>query len=405
MLTLIPLISGYSVKPSLLHNIKRSLEGRQGNGSLALCWLLFSFYCCLINSEVGDDMSRLKLENIQIRYGKQIAVEDFSIDVKERSFIVLAGPSGCGKTSLLQAIAGLVPVESGSMEIDGVCVDKLEPGKRNIAMVFQDGALFPHMSVRENIVYGLAYGGMGKEEIDEAVTAICDMLKIQDLLSRKADTLSGGQKQRVAIARALVRKPSLFLMDEPLSSLDARLKTQLRIEIAQLYSRMDSTFVYVTHDQMEAMTLADVLVIMKEGKIQQIGEPMEVYRHPVNVFTASFLGKFPLNRFKGYVRDRTLYWQGRRLPLRTCVENQDVIIGVRSEHMMLDDDSEVKGMIVLVENVGDEVYYHLTWEDQILIIKGNIHRLYKIGDEVGFHFHWRNALFFDADSEEAIHII
>lgn len=359
----------------------------------------------LIENEVGDDMSKLKLDHVVVKYGKRIAVRDFTLDIEERSFIVLAGPSGCGKTTLLQAIAGLVPVKEGSIWIDDVCMDTMEPGKRNIAMVFQDGALFPHMSVRENIVFGLAYGGMGKDEIEEALELICGMLKIHELLERRADTLSGGQKQRVAIARALVRKPSLFLMDEPLSSLDARLKTQLRIEIAQLYQKMDAAFVYVTHDQMEAMTLADVLVIMKDGEIQQVGKPMEIYRYPANVFTASFLGKFPLNMFAGHIRDHILYWHDRRLPLREDIVNQEILIGIRSEYLMVDEDSELEGTIVLVENVGDEVYYHMSWEEQVLILKGNIHRLYKVGDVIGFTFHWRNALFFSAESEQLLQIV
>lgn len=339
-------------------------------------------------------MSTLKLEHITKQYGSIRALSDINLETTEKSFIVLAGPSGCGKTTLLQIIAGLIPFDEGKVYMDDICMNELPAGKRNIAMVFQDAALFPHLSVYENISFGLAYSGMAKETIQKNIQEVTGMLGITDLLKRTCSTLSGGQKQRVAIARALVRKPSLFLMDEPLSALDARLKTQLRMEIAQLYRKTEATFVYVTHDQMEAMTLADCLVIMKDGRMQQVGTPGELYRNPQNLFVANFLGKYEINCFDAYIQDHFLYWHEHRLPLRQKLGNQKVCVAVRCEHMV-EEEAGISAEIVLLEQAGDEVYYHLRTEEGTVVMKGNVHRLHPMGTTLRIAFHWRNAFVFD----------
>lgn len=350
-------------------------------------------------------MSKLKLDNINIRYQKTKAIQNFSLEVNEQSFIVLAGPSGCGKTTLLHAIAGLIDGVQGDIYIDDIRMNDVKPEYRDIAIVFQEAALFPHLSVFENIAIGLGYQGLEISVIKQLVQDISKSLGIDDLLQRRADTLSGGQKQRVSIARALVRQPKLFLMDEPLSALDIRLKSQLRIEIAQLYKKQKATFLYVTHDQMEAMTLADTLIIMRDGIIQQIGKPMDIYKHPNNLFTASFLGKMVLNTFEGHIRESTLYCIGRRIMLSESNENRDCIIGIRCEHIYIDHEYGMQGVIVLVENAGDELYYHIEWDTHIIMMKGNLRQMYKVGDVVSFSFHWRDAMIFDKYSEQRLDIL
>lgn len=354
------------------------------------------------NGEIN--MPKLKLENVTIRYQKVKAVQNFSLEIENKSFIVLAGPSGCGKTTLLHAIAGLKDIEEGRIYIDNACMNDVEPERRDIAMVFQEAALFPHLSVFDNIAFGLHYRGIEQDTIQQSVYDVCKLLGIKSLLKRRAEALSGGQKQRVSIARALVRQPKLFLMDEPLSALDIRLRSQLRIEIAQLYKKQEAAFLYVTHDQVEAMTLADILIIMRDGIIQQIGKPMDIYKYPKNIFTASFLGKLVLNTFEGHIRDRTLYCKDRRLTLTGNMKNGDVIIGVRGEHIYIDHEYGMEGEIVLIENTGDELYYHIQWNNQIVMMKGNVRQQYGIGDTIAFSFHWRDAMIFDKKREERLNI-
>lgn len=353
--------------------------------------------------KVGSDtLTDFKLQHIHKYYGTIKAVDDFSIELKEKSFIVLAGPSGCGKSTLLQCIAGILPMDSGRVLLNGEDITQLEPGKRNIAMVFQDAALFPHLTVFDNIALGLKKSGYVECEIERMVAEISTKLRIDTMLNRKCETLSGGQQQRVAIARALVRKPALFLMDEPLSSLDAALKTQLRVEIAQLYQKQEATFLYVTHDQVEAMTLASTLVIMKDGKIQQAGNPQEIYRNPVNLFTASFLGKYNLNLFMGEVKGNVLYCKHKRKLLSESNQDRLLYVGVRLEHIY-EDDGGIIASIVLIEDVGDEIYYHLSIEDQILVMKGKLNT-HECNDTIRISFHWEHALFFDKDTEERLFI-
>ena len=345
-------------------------------------------------------MAEFILQHIHKSYGNLKAVDDFSLRLKEKSFIVLAGPSGCGKSTLLQCIAGLLPMDEGGVILNGEDITKKSPNQRNVAMVFQDAALFPHLTVFDNIAIGMTKSGFTKQEIIAKVEAISAMLAIQSLLKRKADTLSGGQMQRVAIARALVRKPDVFLMDEPLSSLDASLRTNLRIEIAQLYQKQDATFLYVTHDQMEAMTLASVLVIMKDGRIQQVGKPQEIYHNPVNLFTAAFLDKMKLNLLEGVIIGNCLYCLHKRMVLTNPMADQKVHVAVRMEHIYESEEGSL-AHIVLIEDVGDEIYYHLSIENRMLIMKGMI-RNHQVNEVISIDFHWEHVLFFDKLKEERL---
>lgn len=348
-------------------------------------------------------MSKLVLKNITKSYGDIKAVQDFHLELSDKSFVVLAGPSGCGKTTLLQLVAGFLSPDSGEIYIDDELVNQKAPAQRNISMVFQEAALFPHMSVFENISFGLAHSGMKQQDIKEAVDQICELLGICDLLERKAGDLSGGQRQRCAIARALVRKPSLFLMDEPLSSLDARLKTQLRIEIAQLYQKNDATFLYVTHDQMEAMTLADILIIMKDGQIQQMGNPITIYRDPINLFTASFLGLYDINQFQAALVQGALRFHNQRIPWLAEAESLSVILAARCEHIIEVSTGGICGRIVLVEQSGEQVYYHIQYEEGIVIMKGDASHIRQRTENIQFWFVWEHVFVFDAQTQNRIY--
>ena len=243
-------------------------------------------------------MASVKLTNVKKIYGKDtVAVQDFNLDIKDKEFIVFVGPSGCGKSTTLRMIAGLEDISAGTVEIDGVVVNDLQPRDRNIAMVFQNYALYPHLTVFENMAFSLRLKKVPQDEVYERVTKAAEILGITEYLTRKPRALSGGQRQRVAIGRAMVRDSKVFLMDEPLSNLDAKLRNQMRAEIILLRQKIDTTFIYVTHDQTEAMTLGDRIVIMKDGFIQQVGTPTEVFDMPVNLFVAEFIGAPKMNTF------------------------------------------------------------------------------------------------------------
>ena len=244
-------------------------------------------------------MASVKLTNVKKIYGKDtVAVQDFNLDIADKEFIVFVGPSGCGKSTTLRMIAGLEDISAGTIEIDGVVVNDLQPRDRNIAMVFQNYALYPHLTVFENMAFSLRLKNAPQEEVYEKVVAAAEILGITEYLTRKPRALSGGQRQRVAIGRAMVRDSKVFLMDEPLSNLDAKLRNQMRAEIILLRQKIDTTFIYVTHDQTEAMTLGDRIVIMKDGFIQQVGTPTEVFDMPLNLFVAEFIGAPKMNTFK-----------------------------------------------------------------------------------------------------------
>ena len=321
-------------------------------------------------------MATVKLTNVKKVYGKDtVAVQDFNLDIADKEFIVFVGPSGCGKSTTLRMIAGLEDISSGTVEIDGVVVNDLQPRDRNIAMVFQNYALYPHLTVFENMAFSLRLKKVPQEEVYERVTAAAEVLGITEYLTRKPRALSGGQRQRVAIGRAMVRDSKVFLMDEPLSNLDAKLRNQMRAEIILLRQKIDTTFIYVTHDQTEAMTLGDRIVIMKDGFIQQVGTPTEVFDMPVNLFVAEFIGAPKMNTFKtNLVREGDKYFvtpygakievTGKKaeMLLAKNVESQEVVLGVRPEHVTLanaQDPAAITCTIRVNEMMGSELHLHV----------------------------------------------
>lgn len=340
-----------------------------------------------------------------------IAVQDFNLDIKDREFIVLVGPSGCGKSTTLRMIAGLEEISDGELYIDGELMNDVPPKDRNIAMVFQSYALYPHMTVYENMAFGLQLRRESKEEIDRKVREAADILDITQYLDRKPKALSGGQRQRVAIGRAIVRNPKVFLMDEPLSNLDAKLRNQMRAEIIKLRQRIQTTFVYVTHDQTEAMTLGDRIVIMKDGFIQQIGTPQEVFDQPHNIFVAGFIGSPQMNFFEGRLEVQDGRFVVRygdiifplgddiQAALRARQQGEgDIDFGVRPNHMMLCAPEaiqpHVRTQVDVSEMMGSEIHLHvqgLAQEDVVLVIqaidlpKGK-RSGFQHGDEVCFTF-------------------
>lgn len=317
-------------------------------------------------------MASLTLKNVKKEYDNDIiAVDNFNMQIADKEFIVLVGPSGCGKTTMLRMIAGLEEESSGEIYIDDQMVNGIAPKDRGVAMVFQNYSLYPHMTVYENLAFPLKLMRMDYMRINEQVKETAKILDISNLLQRKPKALSGGQRQRVAIGRAIVRQPKVFLMDEPLSNLDARLRSQMRTELVKLHRRLNTTFVYVTHDQSEAMTLGDRLVIMKEGHIQQIGTPKEVYNHPVNIFVAGLIGSPPMNFFSArLIRENDSYYclfHDVKMPMAdrfirllndNNTEEQDVVFGIRPEHIGLADmqsNNTVSAQVEMSEMINSEL--------------------------------------------------
>ena len=361
------------------------------------------------------DEPEKKKANLQITDEGVVAVQEFSLDIKDKEFIVLVGPSGCGKSTTLRMVAGLEEISGGELIIDGKVMNDVAPKDRDIAMVFQNYALYPHMSVYDNMAFSLKLRHTPKDEIDKKVREAAEILDITQYLERKPKALSGGQRQRVAIGRAIVRAPKVMLMDEPLSNLDAKLRNEMRAEIIKLRQRIDTTFMYVTHDQTEAMTLGDRIVIMKDGYIQQIGTPQEVFNHPANLFVAGFIGMPVMNFF-----DANLVREGQKFfvevggikvelspdkeerMLKNDVQSQPVTLGVRPEHTDVAD-SGIKATVDVAEMMGSSVHLHVNADgrDVIIIVptidmKGN----YNIGDTVHFSFDGKVAHVFSKETEK-----
>lgn len=328
-----------------------------------------------------------KSTNLQITSEGVMAVQNFNLEIADKEFIVLVGPSGCGKSTTLRMIAGLEEISGGELRIDGKLMNDVAPKDRDIAMVFQNYALYPHMTVYENMAFSLKLKKAPKEEIDKKVREAAKILDITEYLDRKPKALSGGQRQRVAIGRAIVRDPKVFLMDEPLSNLDAKLRNQMRAEIIKLRQRIDTTFIYVTHDQTEAMTLGDRIVIMKDGVIQQIGTPQQVFDHPANLFVAGFIGMPQMNFFDAeLVRDsdgkyavnlenaHVILSEEKQKNLKAHgVEPQSVALGVRPEHILLSGEGSdrIHGIVDVSEMMGSAVHLHLSacGRDTIIIVQ------------------------------------
>ena len=325
-------------------------------------------------------MAAISLKGVKKIYdNKVVAVHDFDLEIKDKEFVVFVGPSGCGKSTTMRMIAGLEDISGGTVEIDGVVVNDLQPKDRDIAMVFQNYALYPHMTVYDNIAFSLRLKKMPEDEIYEKVTNAAEVLGITEYLTRKPRALSGGQRQRVAIGRAMVRESKVFLMDEPLSNLDAKLRNQMRAEIILLRQKLNTTFIYVTHDQTEAMTLGDRIVIMKDGYIQQVGTPAEVFEKPTNLFVAEFIGAPKMNIVKtDLVKEGNKYYVtpcGAKIEVtgekgelleKAAVDSRPVLLGVRPEHMLLafaSGPDAIPARLEVNEMMGSELHLHVFTED------------------------------------------
>ena len=320
-------------------------------------------------------MARVALKGVNKSFGKVKVIRDVDLQIDDGEFVVFVGPSGCGKSTLLRLIAGLENLSSGEISIADRPVMDLPPSKRGIAMVFQSYALYPHMTVYHNMAFSLDLQGFSKAEIRQRVEAAATILQMEHLLDRRPAALSGGQRQRVAIGRAIVRNPDVFLFDEPLSNLDAALRHDTRVEIAKLHNQLGATTIYVTHDQVEAMTLAHKIVVLKDGEVMQVGSPMELFNQPANEFVAGFLGSPKMNFFKGVLTAGTnsatghfegeeLSVNGVRLVSSSKTSGAEVRLGIRPQHMVLDPAGQLKGTVILVERLGTETVVELITDNQ-----------------------------------------
>jgi multiple sugar transport system ATP-binding protein len=314
-------------------------------------------------------MATVTLRNISKSFGDLQVIKGVSLEIEDRSFVVFVGPSGCGKSTLLRLIAGLEEITSGDLLIDGEKIDDVPPDKRGLAMVFQSYALYPHMTVADNMSFSLRLAGVSRAERNKKVVEAARILQLESLLERKPRELSGGQRQRVAIGRAIVRNPKVFLFDEPLSNLDAGLRVQMRIEIARLHESLNATMIYVTHDQVEAMTLADKIVVLREGRVEQVGTPLELYRHPKNLFVAAFIGSPGMNLLPARVKSVgesgvTIALPGvgeLEVPVSSnnLKPDETVTLGVRPEHLHLNQQGQFQGEVIVAERLGSETYLYV----------------------------------------------
>jgi len=302
-------------------------------------------------------MATVELNNVKKRFGSVEVIHGVSTTIKDGEFIVIVGPSGCGKSTLLRMVAGLESVSEGEISIGGKTVNDLEPMDRDIAMVFQNYALYPHMSVRENMGYGLKIAKIPKAKIEEKVNAAAKLLQLDEYLDRRPRDLSGGQRQRVAMGRAIVREPSVFLFDEPLSNLDAKLRVQMRLEIRDLQNRLGITALYVTHDQVEAMTMADRMIVMNAGRVEQIGTPLEVYETPQTLFAAQFIGSPSMNVFETTIQNNILSIGDITVPVNTEAKGK-VAAGMRPEHVIVDDNGPLSITVQMGEPLGANTLLH-----------------------------------------------
>jgi len=303
-------------------------------------------------------MAEIKFENLTKSYGATDVLHHVEGEITDGEFIVIVGPSGCGKSTLLRMVAGLEAVSSGQISISNKVVNDLEPADRDIAMVFQNYALYPHMTVRDNMAYGLKIRKIPKDEINRRVEEAADILEIRDYLDRRPRQLSGGQRQRVAMGRAIVREPSVFLFDEPLSNLDAKLRVQMRLEIRKLQKRLGVTSIYVTHDQVEAMTLGDRLMVLNGGYVEQFGTPIELYQRPASLFVAGFIGSPSMNFLPAQVTNGKAVLESGAQLQTSAKTSGGVILGIRPEHLVLDEKGQIKVEVDLLEQLGSNTLVH-----------------------------------------------
>lgn len=351
-------------------------------------------------------MADLSLRKLVKVYGKTEVLHGIDLDVADGEFVVLVGPSGCGKSTTLRMIAGLEEISSGEVNIGGRLVNNLEPKERDIAMVFQNYAIYPHMSVRKNIGFGLRTAKMAKSDKERRIDEVASILGMTDLLDRRPNQLSGGQRQRVAIGRAMVRDPAVFLFDEPLSNLDAQLRTQMRLEIKKLHQRVGNTIIFVTHDQVEAMTLADRIVIMRDGHIQQVGTPYEVYHRPANMFVAQFIGAPSMNMLKGTWHDGKVQLHGGlSIPAggKAAAGGSEVVLGLRPDDLVVGDDAPLfKGQVNVLEPLGADTLVYVGVEGKEVIAKASGRTPPELGATVNLSADPENIYLFDAGSGEAL---
>ncbi|WP_372366623.1 ABC transporter ATP-binding protein [Candidatus Uabimicrobium sp. HlEnr_7] len=350
-------------------------------------------------------MAQVKFENVSKKYDNTTILENFNLEIRDKEFLVLVGPSGCGKSTTLRMIAGLETVTSGQLFIGNKIVNKVAPRDRNIAMVFQDYALYPHLTVAENMGFGLKMQKLPKKEIQDKVNLVSKTLGLEDLLQRKPKQLSGGQRQRVAIGRAIVRNPKVFLFDEPLSNLDAKLRVQMRVELSRLHKTLNTTIVYVTHDQIEAMTLADRIVVMKDGFIQQIGTPIELYEKPRNAFVGSFIGSPVMNQVEAKVDKNQITGKGFTLDIDNEFSAQQVILGVRPQDLQITMKKEqtfVESQIDIIEPIGSETYIYFTVQGKQWVAKCDGLPKVKEGESIAFSVKKQNIHLFSSNGKQRL---
>ena len=365
-------------------------------------------------------MAEVNLKNLTKKYGDVVAVQDMNLKIPHNEFLVLVGPSGCGKSTTLRMIAGLEEISGGEIYIGDELVNNKDPKDRNISMVFQNYALYPHMTVEQNLGFSLKIAKVNPVEIEEKVTEAVAILGLEDLRKRKPSQLSGGQRQRVAMGRAIVRRPDAFLFDEPLSNLDAKLRTQMRTEIKKLHQKLKTTVIYVTHDQVEAMTLADRIIIMREGFIEQIGSPIEVFNNPINVFVATFIGSPPMNVIECEVvnQNNNLFIKIDQGVLMPCPpskkdkleKSSKVFVGIRAEDIVPSENStdlEKKGwnfekLIELAEPLGTETQLFFKLNNKEVISRMYNPRVIQVGEKIKFEVDLEKIHLFDHETEKAI---
>lgn len=352
-------------------------------------------------------MATVNFTHVTKRFGKVGAVQDLNLAVADKEFMTLVGPSGCGKSTTLNLLAGLEEPDEGEIYINDRLLNDVPPGDRNIAMMFQSYALYPHMKVFDNMAFGLRIQKVAQAEIEQRVKDAARLLEIEELLERKPAQLSGGQRQRVALGRAIVRDPDVFLLDEPLSNLDAILRVQMRAELRLLFNRLGSTVIYVTHDQAEAMTMSDRLVVFRSGQVQQVGTPIEVYQRPANVFVARFIGSPPINFIHGCLESSCFTASGFSLPLPDGLVGQnwpaEVIMGIRPEDIFLKPaGTGIAAAVKLVEHLGSENIIFASVAEQMLTLKSDKDTLVRLGENVGLDISTSALTFFDPATEQRL---
>ncbi|MFK5927792.1 MAG: sn-glycerol-3-phosphate ABC transporter ATP-binding protein UgpC [Desulfuromusa sp.] len=367
-------------------------------------------------------MANVILKDLFKKYGKLEVVHGINLNIIDKEFVVFVGPSGCGKSTVLRMIAGLEDITAGTIEISDRVVNDVAPKDRDAAMVFQNYALYPHMNVYKNMSFGLTLRKMPKDEIEKRVRETAKILELEDFLFRKPHELSGGQRQRVAMGRAIVRRPAVYLFDEPLSNLDAKLRTQMRLEIKLLHQQVQNTIIYVTHDQVEAMTLANRIIVMRDGNIEQVGTPMEIFQNPANAFVASFMGSPPMN-----LHPATIVKSGDGLNLKlseqleipipkkennVLTDGQKVIMGLRTEDLFVvqaDDKNKAEvtfttdGTVTIVEPLGNETNLHMDIQGANLIARADGRRIFSAGEQLQMILDLTHLHIFDAESEKSIY--